>query len=272
MLDNKLATPLSSTLTAGIAGSGLALAQSAIALLSRTHDGLHTHYVSKPAAPTQVVGDALRAVMVTTTDDGGRTESLAWKTRNLAQEVFGVELLASAFGMAVANTYGHWVSQQDPPSGNFEAFARGFGGVFATVGVLFLSGLSLAQRRGHTDDQFMSGTQGALSQLSPNAHPGSVQKLLGLRPGSFGSDVAGAIEGGFQVYRTLCTLPANIVLDFANAITTPLHPPMPSMEPVSDEGRPAEDAAKDAGEVNDDTVHAREEDEDTITIAMDPDR
>lgn len=223
------ATPWGSTVAAAAAGGAMMLAQSAIALASRTGEGQPTHGVSQPGGVTDVVGAALRNIMVATTPDGAKTESLTWQARNLVQEVAGVELLASVFGMTLANSYVTWLGSQGEPSSGAESFARGLGGVYCTVGVFFFATLSLGARRGHTDE-FFSGTRGALQSMSPLNHSGSLEKLFKLDPEGAAARVANVVDGAHHLYRSLAALPAHLVLDAVNVLTKPWHPipPVPT--------------------------------------------
>lgn len=215
------------TLTGGLAGAVMAGTQAAIALRTRC-EGMGTHHTAKPPAVPQAIKEAFQNIMVVATPEGGKTQSLAWRTRNLVQE-FTVECLASIAGMLLANAYAAYLERQGPSESDAQTFLRGLGGVYCTVGVFFFAIMPLGERRGCTDGVF-GGFAGALPSALPTRHAGSTAKLFNLDPDGVVAKVTDALDGVHHTWRKGCALPAHLVLDALNLLTKPLHPGRPAPE------------------------------------------
>ncbi|HEX6705260.1 MAG TPA: hypothetical protein VF169_10920 [Albitalea sp.] len=226
VMEGASGTALTSTFASGAGGAMMGAGLSTLQMLAKTRDGQAAFRVDKyPDARAAIVA-AFDSIAVATTADGLKTDSNAWRARNLAQHV-GVLSLASVFGMMAANAYGEWLQSRESPSNDADAFMRGYGGVFFTVGIFFFATLTLTARRGRTDDRLMSGTRGALENLSKLEQPGSLEKLFRLNPGGLPATAAGVFEGFCHNTAIVATLPAHIALDLANVVTRPLNPPLP---------------------------------------------
>lgn len=223
---------LARSATSGSAAALMSMGHTALALRTMTPDGHRTHYVGTPSDAMTVVKTSVNGVLAATTAEGVRTEGRAWQARNLVQDVLGVRGSASLVGLMLANeTQVALSSKGGSPATGSAAYGKGHLTLAALVAGFFPN-LSLNARRAKTDD-VMSGTLGALAQMPPDKHPGSVAKLLGLREGSFEKAVADVAEGLYHSVRITSTLPAHVALDIVNLLTTPFHPEVPRL-PVQD--------------------------------------